>query len=241
MGSIARAVVFLKLDLRTDYHQIQVVEDDREKMAFRTHQGHFEFTVLPFGLSNVHATFQSTMNQLFHPLLRKYVIVFFDDILIYSASWELHHGRGFKILWKHCFFVRESKCAFGLEELAYLGHIISTWGVRPDPDKINVVVNWPTLTIVKHTRAFLGPYWILPKVCRRVCANRCALDQLTLEGWFHLVSGSLGSIWPIKISFDHDSCFSISRLLRSVCRRDRRLWCGSCCCPAPIGALDSIQ
>lgn len=90
MDELHGAVVFLKLDMRASYRQIQVAEGDREKTTFCTHQGHFEFTVLPFGLSNAPATFQSTMNQLFQPLLRKYVIVFFNDILVYSASWKSH-------------------------------------------------------------------------------------------------------------------------------------------------------
>lgn len=107
-------------------------------MAFRTHQGHFEFTMLPFGLSNAPATFQSTMNQLFQPLLWKYVIVFFDDILVYIASWESHIEHlvaVFGLLRQQSFFVRESKCTFNLEELAYLGHVISTHGVQQTPTK----------------------------------------------------------------------------------------------------------
>lgn len=152
-------VVFTKLDMRAGYHQIQVVSEDRMKTSFRIHLGHFEFTVLPFGLSNASATFQSTMNQVFQPLLQKYVIVFFDDILIYSKSWETHIDHlevVFELLRRHSFFIRESKCSFELEELAYLGFIISTTGISPDSDKIHAVTNWPTPKTAKQFRAFLG-------------------------------------------------------------------------------------
>lgn len=99
------------------------------------------------------------MNQLLQPLLQKFVIVFFDDILIYNSSWGLHLDHlsmVFKLLRQHSFYVNESKCAFGLEELAYLGHIISTTRVSPDPDKIAAVVEWLEPTTIKKVRAFLG-------------------------------------------------------------------------------------
>lgn len=114
---------------------------------------------MPFGMSNAPATFQATMNQLLQLLLRKFVIVFFDDILVYKVSWELHIellATVFQLLWQHCFYVLESKCAFGLEELMYLGHIISPQEIRPDPDKVEVVLGWPHPTTVKQTQAFLG-------------------------------------------------------------------------------------
>lgn len=82
--------MFSKLDLHASYHQIRIAGEDVEKTVFRTDQGHYEFTVMPFGISNTSTTFQAMMNQLLHPLLRKYVIVFFDDILVYSILWEAH-------------------------------------------------------------------------------------------------------------------------------------------------------
>lgn len=153
MDELQGSVVFSKLDLRVGYHQIRMADGDTEKTAFLL------VTVLPFGLSNAPATFQSTMNQLLQPLLRKDVIVFFDDILVYSPSWEEHIEHlisVFSLLRQNSWYVKESKCAFGLEELAYLGHIISTQGIKPDPDKIEAVVNWPVPSTVKQTKVFLG-------------------------------------------------------------------------------------
>lgn len=107
---------FSKLDLRAGYHQIRVAEADVHKTAFRTHQGHYEYMVMPFGLCNAPSTFQSAMNEIFQVHLRKFVLVFFDDILVYSKSWAEHmqHLREvFSILANHQFHIKISKCAFG--------------------------------------------------------------------------------------------------------------------------------
>lgn len=129
IDGLHEATIFLKLDLRASYHQIWITEEDIRKSVFRTHHGHYEFTVMPFGLTNTLATFQATMNQLLTEFLRKFVMVFFDDILIYRRSVieHLHHLQTIlELLSTHSFFLRRNKCCFGLKELAYLGHIITT-------------------------------------------------------------------------------------------------------------------
>lgn len=113
---------------------------------------------MPFGLTNAPTTFQATMNQLLAPFLRKFVVVFFDDILIYSRSENDHlqHLREvLSLLETQSFYLRRNKCCFGVAELAYLGHIITT-GVRPDPEKISAVQSWPLPATVRQVRSFLG-------------------------------------------------------------------------------------
>lgn len=153
MDELHGAKIFTKLDLRAVYHQIRVVESDISKTAFRMHHDHYEFTMMPFGLTNAPVTFQSTMNKLFVDQLRKFVVVFFDDILVYSRSLPEHlqHLRKvFALLQSQSFFIRKTKCCFGLSELNYLDHIITTESVRPDPDKVAAIKEWSMPKSIKH-------------------------------------------------------------------------------------------
>ena len=116
LDDLYRATYFTKLDLRVGYHQIWVHALDIPKTAFRTHNGHFEYLVMPFGLCNVPSTFQAIMNPIFHPHLCKFILVFFDDILVYGPTWELHieHVRTtLDILRQHQFFIKANKYDFG--------------------------------------------------------------------------------------------------------------------------------
>lgn len=201
MDELHGEMVFSKLDLRAGYYQIRIAADDVKKTAFRTHQGHYEFTVMQFGLSNAPSTFQATMNQLLQPLLRKSVIVFFDDILVYSGSWNLHiehFGAVFKLLRQHCFYVRESKCAFELEELTYLGHIISPQGIKPDPEKIEAVIGWPRLKNVKQTRAFLGLIGYYRKFVARYAQIAAPLTNLLRKDGFQWSSEATEAFERLK-------------------------------------------
>ena len=114
---------------------------------------------MPFDLCNAPSTFQAIMNSIFQRHLRKFILVFFDDILVYSSDWDQHlvHVRQtFEILRQHRFFVKTSKCAFGQQELEYLGHIITRKGVKVDENKIAAMVAWPRPTNISELRGFLG-------------------------------------------------------------------------------------
>jgi len=150
---------YTTLDLRSGFHQILVSPDDQYKTAFQTHFGHFEYKVMPYGLTRAPATFQAIMNHILAPLLRKCVVVFIDDILIYSKTYKEHLQHVqlvFDLLRQHQFKVRLSKCSFAKNQLNYLGHVLSDQGVSTDPSKISDVKNWPTPTNVKELRSFLG-------------------------------------------------------------------------------------
>jgi hypothetical protein len=153
------ASLFTKLDMKSGYHQIRLQPEGEHKTAFRTHHGHWEFRVMPFGLTNAPATFQSVMNTMFQHMLRKCVLVFVDDILIYSKTMEEHPqhiSEVFTILTQHQLVLKKSKCSFAQRSLEYLGHIISGQGVATDPTKIQVVQHWPPPKDVKKLRGFLG-------------------------------------------------------------------------------------
>lgn len=116
------------------------------KTTFRTHLGHYEYLVMPFGLCNAPSMFQAVMNRIFKPYLRKYVLMFFDDILIYSRSKKdhlKHLDQVQEILEEHYFFIKPSTCSFAQNKLDYLGHIISEEGVKVDQRKIEAMIDWP--------------------------------------------------------------------------------------------------
>ena len=138
------AKVFSEIDLRSVYHQLKVRREDVPKTAFRTRYGHYEFLVMPFGLTNAPAAFMDLMNRVFGPYLDKFVIVFIDDILVYSSSKEEHAehlGIVLQTLREHQLYVKFSKCQFWLDQVAFLGHVVSAEGISVDPHKVEAIVD----------------------------------------------------------------------------------------------------
>lgn len=153
------AKFFTKIDLRSGYHQIRMKPEDVEKTAFSTHMGLFEFLVMSFGLTNGPPSFHSLMHSVLGPLLRKCVVFFFDDILIYSKTLKehvQHLKQVFNLLRENKLYAKTSKCTFGQQQVEYLGHVITAEGVATDPIKIQAVVNWPEPQNVTQLRGFLG-------------------------------------------------------------------------------------
>nr|GFA00562.1 putative reverse transcriptase domain-containing protein [Tanacetum cinerariifolium] len=151
--------VYLKIDLRSGYHQLRVRDEDIPKTAFRTRYGHYEFQVMPFGLTNAPAVFMDLMNRVCKPYLDKFVIVFIDDILIYSRIKEEHanHLRIIlELLRKEKLYAKFSKCDFWIRTVQFLGHLIDSQGLHVDPAKIEAVKNWASPTTPTEIRQFLG-------------------------------------------------------------------------------------
>jgi hypothetical protein len=150
---------FSKVDLRSGYHQLKIRESDIPKTAFVTRYGQYEFTVMSFGLTNAPAYFMNLMNKVFMEELDKFVVVFIDDILVYSKSVEKHEQHIRVVLGKlraHRLYAMFSKCEFWLEKISFLGHILTTEGVAVDPRKVGTVSNWRQPTNVSEIRSFLG-------------------------------------------------------------------------------------
>ena len=135
--------MFLKIDLKSGYHQVHIKEEDIYKTIFRTRYEHYDFAVVPFGLTNTPTTFMCLMNSVLHPYLDKFVIVFIDDILVYSKNEEEHAEHLATVLRlqrEHLLYAKLSKCSFFWTEVHYLGHVVSKDDIAVDPEKIRAIM-----------------------------------------------------------------------------------------------------
>ncbi|KAJ9547942.1 hypothetical protein OSB04_020485 [Centaurea solstitialis] len=170
------ATYFSKVDLRSEYHQMRVREEDIAKTAFRTRYGHYEFLVMPFGLTNAPAVFMDLMNRVCRPYLDKFMIVFIDDILIYSQSKEDHeqHLRLIlELLKAEKLYAKFSKCEFWIREVHFLGHVVNKEGIHVDPAKIEAIKKWEAPKTPTEIQQFLG----LAGYYRRFIANFSKITQ----------------------------------------------------------------
>jgi hypothetical protein len=176
---------FSKIDLRSGYHQLRVRESDIPKTAFLTRYGSYEFLVMPFGLTNAPAVFMDLMNRIFRPFLDQFIIVFIDDILIFSQT-EAEHEEHLRItlqtLRDHQLYAKFSKCEFWLSEVKFLGHVISGDGIAVDPSKVEAVTDWQQPTTVSEIRSFLGLAGYYRKFIQDFSRIATPLTRLTKKG-----------------------------------------------------------
>lgn len=180
--AIQGSTYFSKLDLHSGYNQIRIRKEDIPKTAINTAFGHFQFRVMGFGLTNAPATFQSMMNELLRPYLRKFVVVFLDDILIFSKSWKEHleHVRIIlETLQRHKLFCKPKKCQFAAQDILFLGHKITGYTIAPDPQKIEAVDDWPVPLSVRDVRRFLGFANYFRRFIPRYATTAKPLDEVT--------------------------------------------------------------
>ena len=181
---LRRARVNFKIDLHTGYHQLRVMEANIPKTAFRTRYGHFEFTVIPFGLTNAPVAFMDLMHRVFQPYLDQFFVVFVDEILIYSQSEREHEDHlriVLQLLRDHQLYAKFSKCEFWLTEVRFLRHVVLDSGVSVDPEKVKTVMSWERPKSVFEIRSFLGLAGYYRRFIKNISRFEASLTRLTVK------------------------------------------------------------
>jgi hypothetical protein len=211
LDQLRDASIFTKIDLQSGFHLIRVVEEDIPKTAIRTKYGHFEFLVMPFGLCNAPATFQSTMNDIFRDLLDECVIIYIDDLLVYSRTHEDHERHLRMVLSRmrqHGLRARVHKCRFLQPEVDYLGYIVGKGQVQADPSRLQAIASWPVPKDVHELRSFLGMANTLLRFTPMFAQHAASLTDL--------LKGSPGKKDLLAWTPDHQTAFdAFKRVLTS--------------------------
>ncbi|XP_065871915.1 uncharacterized protein [Euphorbia lathyris] len=187
------AIVFSKIDLKSGYHQIRMKEGDEWKTAFKTKHGLYEWLVMPFGLTNASSTFMRLMNHVLRAFIGKFVVVYFDDILVYSRSLEEHLGHlrsVFDVLRKEQLYANLSKCSFCTDQIIFLGYVVSAKGIKVDEEKVKAIRDWPTPSSVSEVRSFHG----LASFYRRFVRDFSTLAAPLTE----VIKKTVGFSWGIE-------------------------------------------
>ena len=206
MDQLGGASWFSKIDLAFGYHQISISGSDVMKTAFQTRYGQYEFVVMPFELTNAPPAFMRLMNEVLHDYLDSFVIIFIDDILVYSQSAEVHRehlGKVLDRLREQRLFAKFSKCKFWQREIGFLGHRILGQGVTADPEKIAVIQQWSRPTSVTEVRSFLGLAGYYRKFVKGFSSIVKPLTRLTGKGvpfiWSKEVEEAFVKLIPVII------------------------------------------
>jgi hypothetical protein len=195
LDELSGAVMFAKVDLRSGYHQIRMKLGDEWKTAFKTKFGLYEWLVMPFGLTNAPSTFMRLMNEVLHAFIGKFVLVYFDDILIYSKSMEAHPDHlhaVFTALRDARLFGNLEKCVFCTDRVSFLGYVVTPQGIEVDQAKVEAIQGWPVLKTITQVRSFLGLAGFYRRFVKDFSTIAAPLNALTKKG----VPFSWGTVTP---------------------------------------------
>jgi hypothetical protein len=185
LDELSGSMIFSKIDLRSGYHQIRMKLGDEWKTAFKTKFGLYEWLVMPFGLTNAPSTFMRLMNHVLRAFIGKFVVVYFDDILIYSKTLEEHVAhiqQVLDVLRKEKLFANLEKCTFCTDQVVFLGFVVSGSGIQVDESKVKAIKDWPTPENVSQVRSFHGLAGFYRRFVRDFSTIAAPLNELTKKG-----------------------------------------------------------